>query len=98
VEISNLPLAIKIIREPEAEGSEYVAYSPEFDLSSCGATVEEARGNLREAIGLVIESCAEDGTLDQFLEDVGFRPEKKGCYTLSKKCAGVCYQERFADG
>ena len=78
MEISSLPLAIKIIHEPEAKGSEYVAYSPEFDLSSCGATTKEARGNLREAIGLVIESCAEDGTLNQFLEDVGFRPKEKG--------------------
>ncbi len=78
MEISNLPLAIKIVHEPEAEGSEYVAYSPEFDVSSCGATAAEARGNLREAIRLVIESCAEDNTLNEFLEDIGFKPEKKG--------------------
>jgi predicted RNase H-like HicB family nuclease len=78
MEISSLPLAVKIIHEPEAKGSEYVAYSPEFDLSSCGATAGEARSNLQEAIELVIESCTEDGTLNQFLEDVGFRPEKKG--------------------
>lgn len=78
MEVSSLPLAVKIIHEPEAKGSEYVAHSPEFDISSCGATTEEARQNLREAIGLVIESCAEDGTLDQFLEDIGFRLEEKG--------------------
>jgi len=78
MEISNLPLTVKIIHEPEAKGSEYVVYSPEFDISSCGATMEEARKNLREAIELVIESCAEDGTLDQFLEDIGFRSEEKG--------------------
>ena len=78
MEISNLPLTIKVIHEPEAKGSEYVAYSPEFDLSSCGTTTEEARKNLREAIGLVIESCAEEGILSQFLEDAGFRPQKKG--------------------
>lgn len=73
-----MPLAVKIIHEPEAEGSEYTAYSPEFDIASCGATVEEARKNLKEAIQLVIESCAEEGTLDEFLEEVGFRPVKEG--------------------
>ena len=78
MEISSLPLTIKIIHEPEAKGSEYVAYSPEFDIASCGATVEEARENLREAIELVVESCAEEGTLDLLLEEAGFKPEKKG--------------------
>jgi predicted RNase H-like HicB family nuclease len=72
MEISNLPLAIKVIHEPEAKGSEYVAYSPEFDISSCGSSIEEARANLREAVGLVLESCEEEGVLDQFLEEVGF--------------------------
>jgi predicted RNase H-like HicB family nuclease len=78
MEISSLPLVVKIIHEPEAKDSEWVAYSPEFDIASCGATVEEARKNLKEAVELVIESCAEEGTLDQFLEEVGFRPERKG--------------------
>lgn len=78
MEISSLPLTVKVIYEPDAKGSEYVACSPEFEVASCGATVEEARKNLKEAIEIVIESCAEEGTLDEFLEDVGFRPEKKG--------------------
>ena len=78
MEVSSLPLVVKIIHEPEAKGSEWVSYSPEFDIVSCGATVEEARKNLREAIELVIDSCAEEGTLDAFLADVGFKPEKKG--------------------
>lgn len=77
-EAVNYYLTTKTSHEPEAKGSEYVAYSPGFDISSCGATVEEARGNLREAIQLVVESHAEEGTLDIFLEEVGFRPEKKG--------------------
>ncbi len=78
MEISSLPLIVKIIHEPAVKGSEWVSYSPEFDIASCGATVGEARKNLKEAVGLVIESCAEAGTLDEFLEEVGFKPVKKG--------------------
>lgn len=78
MEISSLPLAVKIIHEPEAKGSEYIAHSPEFEIASCGATIEEARKNLKEAIECVIETHAEEGTLDIFLEEVGFRPVEEG--------------------
>lgn len=73
-----LPLTVKIIYEPEAKGSEYVAYSPEFEVASCGPTEEKARKNLQEAIELVIEVAADEGTLDDLLETVGFRAHKKG--------------------
>ena len=42
------------------EGNTYVAYSPKLDVSSCGGTVEEAKGNLKTAVRLFIEECAKD--------------------------------------
>lgn len=41
----------------EREGSGYVSFCPELDIASQGETVEEARENLREALGLFFE-CA----------------------------------------
>lgn len=41
----------------EREGSGYVSLCPELDIGSQGDTVEQARENLREALGLFFE-CA----------------------------------------
>ena len=43
----------------EREGAAYVALCPELDIASQGETIEEARGNLREALELFFE-CASD--------------------------------------
>ena len=37
----------------EREGDGYVALCPELDIASQGATVAEARENLKEAIGVI---------------------------------------------
>jgi predicted RNase H-like HicB family nuclease len=41
------------------EGRTYVAYAPELDLSSCGATDDEARKNIRDAVQGFLETSAE---------------------------------------
>ena len=41
----------------EREGDGYFALCPELDVASQGATVEEARSNLTEAIELLLESA-----------------------------------------
>jgi predicted RNase H-like HicB family nuclease len=41
----------------EREGSVYVALCPELDVASQGDTVEEARKNLTEAVGLFLETA-----------------------------------------
>ena len=69
------PLTIKIIYEPEAKNA-YVAYNPEFDISSCGKNEEEAKRMLEETIQIVLEGAKEDGTFNQLLEEAGFL--KKG--------------------
>jgi predicted RNase H-like HicB family nuclease len=41
----------------EREGTGYVSLCPELDIASQGATVEEARANLREAVELFFETA-----------------------------------------
>ena len=41
----------------EREGTGFVSLCPELDIASQGATVEEARANLREAIELFFEAA-----------------------------------------
>ena len=54
------------------EGKTYVAYVPELDLSSCGATEEEARKNIRDAVHGFMETSEEMGTLAEILEEAGY--------------------------
>ena len=54
------------------EGKTFVAYVPELDVSSCGASDEEARKNIREAVRGFLETCAELGTLTEILEEAGY--------------------------
>lgn len=51
------------------EGGAYVAYVPALDLSSCGATDEEARKNIRDAVRGFLETSADMGTLDEILQE-----------------------------
>lgn len=50
----------------EKEGGQYVALCPELDIASQGATVEEAKANLEEAVELFIE-CADSSEIEQRL-------------------------------
>jgi len=54
------------------EGETYVAYVPELDVSSCGATDEEARQNIRDAVRGFVETSADMGTLPEILEEAGY--------------------------
>jgi predicted RNase H-like HicB family nuclease len=57
------------------EGKAYVAYVPELDLSSCGATDEEARKNIRDAVRGFLETSTDMGTLPEILEEAGYERE-----------------------
>lgn len=43
----------------DQEGDGYVAFCPELDVASQGATVESALANLKEAVELLLESADE---------------------------------------
>ena len=48
----------------EREQSGYSALCPEYDIASQGATIEEARDNLAEALSLFFE-CADDSEIER---------------------------------
>jgi predicted RNase H-like HicB family nuclease len=54
------------------EGETIVAYCPELDVSSCGASEAEARANLRTALRLFLEEAARMGTLADILAEAGY--------------------------
>jgi predicted RNase H-like HicB family nuclease len=57
------------------EGETYVAYVPALDVSSCGATDEEARRNIRDAVRGFLAASAKMGTMDEILEEAGYRQQ-----------------------
>jgi len=54
------------------EGDTYISYCPQFDVSSCGDNVEEARKMLKEVVCLFIEESEKMGTLQTILEENGY--------------------------
>ncbi len=58
------------------EGGTFVAHVPALDVSSCGATDDEARRNIRDAVRGFLESSADMGTLDEILQEAGY--ERQG--------------------
>lgn len=58
-------ITIKILYEKEAKEAPYIAYIPEFDLSSCGKTEEEARKNVKEALELVLDELKKQNKLEE---------------------------------
>ena len=74
------PITIKIIYEKEAKDAPYVAYIPEFDLSSCGKTEDEARKNVKEALELVLEELKKQNKLEEYLTDIGVDLKKSSSF------------------
>ena len=54
----------------EREGDGYVSLCPEVDVASQGATIEEARDNLREALELFFETASPTELQQRFHEEV----------------------------
>ena len=54
----------------EREGDGYVALCPEVDVASQGATVDEARANLREALTLFFEAASPEEIDSRYHEEV----------------------------
>jgi predicted RNase H-like HicB family nuclease len=55
------------------EGRTFVAHALELDVSSCGGSKEKALRNLKEAVRLFLEEAERMGTLDQILQEAGYR-------------------------
>ena len=59
------------------EGRTYVAHALELDVSSCGGTKHKSIENLREAVRLFLQEADKMGTLDQILQEAGYRRAKE---------------------
>jgi predicted RNase H-like HicB family nuclease len=56
------------------EDDVYVSLAPELGVSSFGETAARAKESLQEAVGLFLEECQQMGTLEDVLEESGYRP------------------------
>ncbi len=79
--IISIKVSLKAIIERD-KPKMYVSYCPALDLCSQGETRKEAKKNIIEATELFIESCLEDNTLTEVLEECGFhsvyeKPKRK---------------------
>lgn len=74
------PITIKIINEPESKDAPYVAYIPEFDVSSCGDTEEKAKKNVKEVLEIVLKEVEKKGQLDEFLKEAGLSTQKSNFF------------------
>ncbi len=71
-----MPVAIKVFFEGTSKESPYVAYSSELELCAGGKTTDEAKRNLIDIIEEVLDYKSADGTLDAYLEELGFIKNK----------------------
>jgi hypothetical protein len=55
------------------EDDTYVAYVPALDVPSCGATDDEVRHNIRDAVRGFLASSEDLGTLDEILQKGGYK-------------------------
>ena len=55
------------------ENGKFVAYCPPLDLSSCGKTFEQAKERIAEALDLFLQEAIKMGTIDDVLQDCGWR-------------------------
>lgn len=58
------------------EDDQYIAHAMPLDLMSAGATPEEARKALDEAVQLFLATAAEAGTIAEVLQEAGYRRER----------------------
>ena len=59
------------------DDGDIIGECPALDVVSCGDDEQKAHNNIKEAVTLFLEDCAERETLDAVLEDCGFREMHK---------------------
>lgn len=57
------------------EGKQYVAHAMPLDVMSAGPTPEAARMGLEEAVRVFLKTAADVGTLEEILDEAGYRRE-----------------------
>ncbi len=61
---------MKLLAIIERAGDGYVSLCPNMDIASQGDSIEEARGNLQEALALFFETAPADEIKHRLREDV----------------------------
>jgi predicted RNase H-like HicB family nuclease len=51
----------------------FIAHVPELNVSSCADSAEVIRLNIKEAVELFLQTAEERGTLNEILEEAGYR-------------------------
>ena len=69
--VFNLP--VSLLRESD----QFVAYTPALDLSTSGATLEEAKKNFTEAVEIFFDEIVEMGTFEDVLLDLGWKKQNQ---------------------
>jgi len=54
------------------EGGQYIAHAMPLDVMSAGATPEQARNALDEAVSVFLKTAADIGTVEEVLEEAGY--------------------------
>ncbi len=65
----NIDYTVRIWRE----GEQYIAHAMPLDVSSFGPTPDAARQAVDEAVRGFVATCADMGTLEEVLEESGYR-------------------------
>lgn len=76
----SFPITIKIIYESDAKDAPYVAYIPEFDISSCGKTEEDAKKNVREVLEITLEEAEKQNKLQDLPLEAGISAKSAGSF------------------
>lgn len=71
--IKSLNLPVSFLKEAD----QFVAYTPALDLSTSGNTLEEAKINFTEAVGIFFDEIVQMGTLEDVLLDLGWKRQDK---------------------
>jgi predicted RNase H-like HicB family nuclease len=69
------------------EDETFVAYCPELDVSSCGKSVEHAKGMLNAAVRLFLEEAEKMGTLEDILDESKYRKDEFGRWVAPRLVA-----------
>lgn len=66
-------LPVSILREK----NRYIAYTTALDLSTSGRTYQEVKRRFGEAVNIFFEELEKMGTLDEVLQNLGWRKMQK---------------------
>lgn len=66
-------IGVKLTVSFYKENGKFIAYSPAFDISTCGASLAEAEKNFAELTNIFLEDIIKMGTMDKVLMELGWK-------------------------